>query len=89
MTLLVFVLYMIVGMGASLLAGASDKEILPHVVSTILTVLAYPLIVVVNVVLYYDLRIRGEGYDLELMTRQLASPDARADGAPSAAVTGA
>lgn len=88
-TLLVFVLYMIVGMGSNLLASAIDKEILPHVVSTVMTVLAYPLIVVVNVVLYYDLRIRGEGYDLELMTRQLASPDARADGAAPVAATGA
>ena len=78
-TALVFVLYLVLGVGANLLATAIDEQILPHVVSTIITVFVYPLVVIVHVALYYDLRIRSEGYDLELMTRQLA-PHAPVDG---------
>ena len=86
-TLLVFVLYMIIGTGANMLATAIDEQILPHVVSTVITVLVYPLVVVVNVALYYDLRIRSEGYDLELMARKLAP--AAPDGAPPVPTAGA
>ena len=31
----------------------------------------YPLLAVVSTLLYYDLRIRKEGFDLEIMSREL------------------
>ena len=43
------------------------------VFSTAIGALAYPMIVVVSVVLYYDLRIRHEGFDVEQMSKSLAT----------------
>ena len=41
----------------------------------LVTVLVYPMVPIVSTLLYYDLRIRSEGYDLELLSGEL-------DGAP-------
>jgi hypothetical protein len=38
--------------------------------------LAYPVIDAVTAILYYDIRARKEGYDLELMAQELAGPSA-------------
>ena len=40
----------------------------------ILMALVYPITCVVTTLLYYDIRVRREGYDLELMARDAASP---------------
>ena len=37
----------------------------------LLQVLAYPFLYVVTTVLYYDLRVRKEGFDLELLASTL------------------
>jgi len=42
------------------------------VFSTAVAAIAYPLIIAVTVVLYYDLRIRHEGFDVEQMSRSLS-----------------
>ena len=54
------------------------QTILNQVVTTVLTILLTPITAIANTLLYYDLRVRKEGFDLELMARQLATalPDA-------------
>jgi hypothetical protein len=41
------------------------------VIATVLTVaasiIAYPLFAIVEMLLYYDARVRNEGYDIEMM----------------------
>jgi len=36
--------------------------------------LYYPFIVAVQTVLYYDLRVRNEGFDVEMMSAALGAP---------------
>jgi len=43
------------------------------VVGAIIMCFAYPFLGVVTTLLYYDLRVRKEGFDLEIMTEQLAA----------------
>jgi len=43
-----------------------------EVVTTLLSILVYPFFYVVLTVLYYDLRVRKEGFDLELLASQMA-----------------
>ena len=38
----------------------------------------YPLLAVVSTLVYYDLRIRKEGFDLEIMSRELGAAPAPA-----------
>lgn len=43
-----------------------------EVVTSLLSILIYPFFYVVLTVLYYDLRVRKEGFDLELLASQMA-----------------
>ncbi|HJR43117.1 MAG TPA: hypothetical protein VJ812_13570 [Gemmatimonadaceae bacterium] len=50
--------------------------LLAQLVSNLLSLLGFPLVGAVGVVLYYDMRIRKEGFDLELMQRELSPQSA-------------
>ena len=63
------------GILAGLLGMASMAAIIViGAVSAILSILIYPYIYATVTVLYYDLRVRKEGLDLDLMESQLAGP---------------
>jgi hypothetical protein len=46
------------------------------VLQTLYTVVAYPLVGITQMILYYDARIRAEGFDIEVMTGSLGAPPA-------------
>ena len=54
------------------------SSMLMQLPGTIAYILALPVVVITEVLLYYDARIRHEGYDIELMNMRLASADAGA-----------
>ena len=51
------------------LAGGSSSALLPLVTSSILEVMVYPYLYTVLTLVYYDLRIRKEGFDLDLLAQ--------------------
>jgi hypothetical protein len=51
--------------------------VLAQIASNLLSLLGFPLVAAIDVVLYYDMRIRKEGYDLELLQRELAAEPVR------------
>jgi hypothetical protein len=70
----------IVSFGITLASGGSlDNLVLNQVITTLLyqigEIVALPLQLAVYTLLYYDLRVRKEGYDLELRVRQAESPE--------------
>jgi hypothetical protein len=68
---LVWLIYFIPVTGINLIVSSMSRHWLAQVVSSVLAVLVYPVVAVVYVTLYYDLRIRKEGYDIELMSMRL------------------
>ncbi|HEU5218284.1 MAG TPA: hypothetical protein VFU23_06475, partial [Gemmatimonadales bacterium] len=44
-----------------------------EILTSLISILIYPFFYVVLTVLYYDLRVRKEGFDLELLSSQLAT----------------
>jgi len=58
-----------------------QSPVLASAVMTVATLPLHPILACVLALLYYDLRIRKEGYGLELMARELGEGPARADGA--------
>jgi hypothetical protein len=68
---LVGVIYLVLSIGVSLLAGIAGTPIVTLVVSTLFTIVAYPVIALTELLLYYDARIRGEGFDVERMASSL------------------
>ncbi len=59
------------GAAAGAIAGALDATV--TVLVAVVSLLMYPLITCVFTLFYYDLRVRKEGFDLEVLSRQLGS----------------
>lgn len=83
--LLVWVIYFVLSLALGAIVGGilaagrtgiADSPLsfsLMQVVSALFTILIYPLVSIVQTLLYYDLRIRKEGYDIELMAGDLGA----------------
>jgi uncharacterized membrane protein len=68
--LVYFALYITVFTTAAALTGSVTVS---SVASTVFSIFAYPLVGITTAVLYYDVRIRKEGYDIELMAQELGA----------------
>ena len=86
--LLVGLIYVILSLGVGLLAGLfsgfAGSRVVQLVVSSLFTVVAYPVIALTEMLLYYDVRIRAEGFDLERMAFSLDGAPAPLPSAPPA-----
>lgn len=70
---LLFGIYFIFSIGFTVAAAVVQNNVLSMIVSSLYSVVAAPLINLGVMVLYYDLRIRAEGFDLEHMAASLES----------------
>jgi hypothetical protein len=82
--LLVGIIYLVLSFCVTLLAGLTRSPVLTIACSTVFQIVASPIIGLTDMLLYYDCRIRGEGFDIEQMT---ASMDRGRFTAPGAAGT--
>ena len=73
---LLYVVYFVLLFAVPAMIGMATKDLSSWAIGTpVAAMLVYPLVAIVTAVLYYDLRIRKEAYDLELMASSLdASP---------------
>lgn len=62
------------GIWQAVTPAASWNSPIPDVVTSILQVLVYPYVYSVTTLLYYDMRIRKEGFDLELLAAAAGAP---------------
>ncbi|HWM10237.1 MAG TPA: glycerophosphoryl diester phosphodiesterase membrane domain-containing protein [Solirubrobacteraceae bacterium] len=85
--IITFVFQLVVGgiIGA-ILGGADASELAAAVVTTLLNVImlavTYPLWAAVVSVVYYDLRVRNEGFDLQLLAQGVGADTSRFQAAP-------
>lgn len=74
---LVFLLFFIASMAVGAVSGialaATGSQAVSLVLSGVFNIVAYPIIGITQMVLYYDARIRAEAYDVELMAGGLSS----------------
>ena len=71
LSLLVFGIYVVLSVGVTVTATLMGSPTLSLVISTLMNIVVYPILNLVSMVLYYDLRIRGEGFDVEHMSAAL------------------
>jgi hypothetical protein len=74
---LVLIIYIVISIGIFMLAALSGSRVLTTVLEALYVVVASPLIGLSSMLLYYDARIRAEGYDVEVMTGTLDAAQAR------------
>jgi hypothetical protein len=70
--LIFIVLYFVLVMIAGMLASRNDRA--SSLMVAILLALVYPITGAVSTLLYYDIRVRREGFDLELLAREAGAP---------------
>ncbi len=68
---LVAIIYYVLVAGFSIVASAAGNFVVSTIVSSLVTVLVYPVVAITEALLYYDARIKGEGFDIELMAGAL------------------
>jgi hypothetical protein len=73
---LIVLLLLAVNIGAGLLISIIPSRVIVNVLSTTLSVVVGPILGITETVLYYDLRIRREGFDVEYLVGRDAAPPA-------------
>jgi len=75
--LLGYGIYFLLGIAIGIVGAVSDSQVVALFVQTVFTVIAYPIVGLLTMLLYYDLRIRKEGFDVEHLSRALGDVSAR------------
>ena len=74
--LLVVIIFVMLSFAVTMVAQLFGTIAGSVVLQSLYTVVAYPLIGITQMILYYDTRIRAEGFDIEVMTGALDAPTA-------------
>jgi len=65
--ILVVILTTVVNVGAVMLINLQPSKVITSVLATALTIVVYPIIPITETLLYFDARIRHEGFDVEYL----------------------
>ena len=68
---LLFLLYVLLLSGTLAVSAVVNSIVLQQLLSTVFIVLFYPIFGLAEMLIYYDLRVRNEGYDVEVMAGTL------------------
>jgi hypothetical protein len=69
--LLAFLIFFVIYFAITILAAVTGSVVIMTVLTVIASILAYPLFAITEMLLYYDARVRNEGYDIEMMAEGL------------------
>ena len=70
-TLLAFLIFFVVYFAVGIVAAISGSVVISTVLTVVASIVAYPMFSITEMLLYYDARIRNEGYDIEMMAEGL------------------
>lgn len=70
-TFIAFLIFMVLYFGVLILAASSGSTVVITVLSDAVSIIAYPLFAITEMLLYYDGRVRNEGFDIEMMAEGL------------------
>jgi hypothetical protein len=66
---LTWIIYFVLSVAVMIAAGVTGSNVVFTIATTLFTVVAYPVVGIVEMLLYYDARVRREGYDIEVLSR--------------------
>ena len=65
--MLAFLIFFVVYFAIAIVAQMTGSVVISTVLTVAASILAYPLFAIVEMLLYYDARVRNEGFDIEMM----------------------
>lgn len=72
-----FLIYWVIAIGVSIVGAVVDSPVVLLVLQTMTTVVVYPMIGLLLMLLYYDARVRDEAFDVQHLEASLGSLPAR------------
>jgi hypothetical protein len=70
-SLLAFLIFIVVYFGIGIVAAFINNMVIATVLTVAASILAYPMFAITEMLLYYDARVRNEGYDIEMMAEAI------------------
>jgi hypothetical protein len=65
--MLAYLIFFVVYFAIAIIAAMTGSVVISTVLTVAASIVAYPLFAIVEMLLYYDARVRNEGYDIEMM----------------------
>lgn len=70
-SLLAFVIFAVVYFGIAIVAAMTGSIVISTILTVVASIAAYPMFAIIEMLLYYDARVRNEGYDIEMMAEAI------------------
>ena len=70
-SLLAFLIFFVVYFAVAIVAAMIGSMVITTILTVIASILAYPMFAITEMLLYYDARVRNEGYDIEMMAEAI------------------
>jgi hypothetical protein len=70
-SLLAFIIFFVVYIAVAIAAAMTGSVVITTILTVIASILAYPMFAITEMLLYYDARVRNEGYDIEMMAEAI------------------
>ena len=65
--MLAYLIFFVIYFAIAIMAEMTGSIVISTVLTVAASIIAYPLFAIVEMLLYYDARVRNEGYDIEMM----------------------
>jgi hypothetical protein len=70
-SLLAFLIFFVIYFAVGIVAAMTGSVVISTILEIIASIVAYPMFAIVEMLLYYDTRVRNEGYDIEMMAEAI------------------
>jgi hypothetical protein len=85
-SLLAFLIFFVVYFAVTILGAMTGSVVITTLLTIVASIVAWPMFAITEMLLYYDARIRGEGFDIEMMEAGLGEPGGVTPSEPAASV---
>jgi hypothetical protein len=65
------VIFIVLYFAVAIVGGIIGNTVIMTILTVMASILAYPMFALVEMLLYYDMRVRNEAYDIELMAEAI------------------
>jgi len=70
-SLLAFVIFAVIYFAIAIVAQMTGSIVIYTILTVVASIAAYPMFAIIEMLLYYDARVRNEGYDIEMMAEAI------------------
>ena len=70
-SLLAFIIFIVIYVAIGIVAAMTGSIVVSTILTVVVSIAAYPMFAIIEMLLYYDARVRNEGYDIEMLAEAI------------------